>query len=177
MLALKQPPNLLRQISSAKYTSSPTAKIEDGLFKCEDKKCKLCRLYIQQCKSFRVADGSEWTIKGNVTCHSKCVLYYLVCLFCNGDTSKTGKTNKFRARMNNHISECGSGATSDLFDLHVHQCMKDHGAPMHEGRFIQPYFKVYVYFEVSEPKLLIPYEDHLHSKNFDTINNGKQKTV
>ena len=55
--------------------------------------------------------------------------------------------------------------------------MKDYGAPMHEGRFIQPYFKVYVYFEVSEPKLLIPYEDHLHSKNFDTINNGKQKTV
>ena len=174
LLALKQPPNLLRQISSAEYTSSPTAKIEDGLFKCEDKKCKLCRLYIQQCKSFRLADGSEWTIKGNVTCHSKCVLYYLVCLFCNGDTSKTGKTNKFRTRMNNHISECNSGATSDLFDLHVHQCMKDHGAPMHEGRFIQPYFKVYVYFEVSEPKLLIPYEDHLHSKNFDTINNGKQ---
>ena len=163
VLALKQPPNILRQITSAKFTSSPATEKEDGLFRCQDKKCKLCRLYIQQCKSFFVADGSEWKIKGHITCQSRYVVYYLVCLSCNGATSKTGKTNDFRRRMNNHISECGSGATSDLFDLHVHQCMKDHNGGT------QPYFKIYVYFEVSDPKLLIPYEDHLHSKKFDTI--------
>ena len=68
--------------------------------------------------------------------------------------------------MNYHISECGSGVTTDKFDLHVHQCMKDHN---HGSILPQPYFKIYAYFEVSDPKLLIPYEDHLHSKNFDTI--------
>ena len=69
--------------------------------------------------------------------------------------------------MNCHISESGSGVTSDVFDLHVHQCMKDHNH--HE----QPYFKIYAYFEVGDPKLLIPYEELLHSKNFDSVNKQK----
>ena len=167
ILALKQPPNLLRQLTSAKFTSSVHIPQENGLFRCKDKKCKLCRLYIQQCKSFTVADGTEWTIKGHITCQSKNVVYYLWCIFCNGKVSKTGKTNNFRKRMNNHISECGSGKTTDKFDLHVHQCMKEH------GKYNQPYFKIFAYFEVSHPKLLIPYEDHLHTKNYDTISKHK----
>ena len=167
-LALKQPPNLLRQLTSAKFTSSPPCEPkESGLFKCNDNKCKLCRLFIQQCKSFTVADGTEWTIKSHITCQSKCVVYYLSCIFCNGKVTKTGKTNIFRKRMNNHISDCKSGDTSDKFDLHVHECMKKH------NNFSKPYFKIYVYLEVSHPKFLIPYEDHLHTRNFDTISKRK----
>ena len=67
--------------------------------------------------------------------------------------------------MNNHISECKSGITTDVFDLHVHKCMKDPDA--------EPLFKIYVYFEVSHPKLLIPYEDHLHSMKFDLVDKVK----
>ena len=101
------------------------------------------------------------------TCHGEYVLYYLVCIFCDGETSKTGKTNNFRKRMNCHISESRTGVTTDVFDLHVHNCMKKH------NRFEEPYFKIYAYFEVSDPKLLIPYEDLLHSKNFDSVNKQK----
>ena len=167
VLAQKQPSNLLRQLTSAEFTSARSEIRENGLFRCQSKKCKLCRLYIQQCKSFVVANGTEWTIKSHITCHSKYVLYYLVCIFCDGETSKTGKTNNFRKRMNCHISESGSGVTTDVFDLHVHNCMKKH------NRFEEPCFKIYAYFEVSDPKLLIPYEDLLHSKNFDSVNKQK----
>ena len=167
ILALKQPPNLLRQLTAAEFTTSRSEVLENGLFRCQSKKCKLCRLYVQQCKSFTVADGTEWTIKSHITCHSRYVLYYLVCICCNGKISKTGKTNNFRKRMNCHISESGSGITTDVFDLHVHQCMIDH------NHYEQPYFKIYTYFEVSDPKLLIPYEDLLHSKNFDSVNKHK----
>ena len=167
VLAQKQPPNLLRQLTSAKFTSTRPEIKESGLFRCQSKKCELCQLYIQQCKSFIVADGTEWTIKSHITCHSKYVLYYLVCIFCDGETSKTGKTNNFRKRMNCHRSESRSGVTTDVFDLHVHNCMKKH------NRFEEPCFKIYAYFEVSDPKLLIPYEDLLHSKNFDSVNKQK----
>ena len=167
ILALKQPPNILRQLTSAKFSSAVSVPPESGLFRCSDNKCRLCRFYIQQCSSFTVANGTEWTIKSHITCQSKCVVYYLVCVFCNGDVSKTGKTNIFRKRMNNHISDCRSGDTSDKFDIHVHQCMKKH------KKYDPPFFKIYVYLEVSHPKYLIPYEDHLHTKNFDTISKRK----
>ena len=162
VLALKQPPNILRQLTAAKFTSSPTTKREDGLFRCTNNQCKLCRLYIQQCKSFVVSDGSTWTIKGHITCQSMNVVYYLVCISCNGNTSKTGKTNNFRLRMNNHISESKSGKTSDVFDQHVHKCSKDVKN--------EPLFKIFAFFEVADRTLLIPYEDHLHQKGFDSIN-------
>ena len=64
--------------------------------------------------------------------------------------------------MNNHISESKSGKTSDVFDLHVHKCMTD---PNNE-----PLFNIYVYFEVGDRTLLIPYEEHLHQKGYDSIN-------
>ena len=165
-LALKQPPNLLRQLSSAKFMTSPGPEKENGLFRCSDNKCKLCKLYIQQCKSFIVADGTEWVIKSHITCHSRYVVYYLVCLSCRR-FSKTGKTNNFRKRMNCHISESKSGNTSDLFDQHVHKCAKD--------PTVEPQFKIYAYFEVAHPKLLIPYEDHLHALNFDSVEKSKVK--
>ena len=124
VLAQRQPPNILHQISAAKFKSSSHKVLENGLFTFTSKKCKLCRLYIQECKSFTVANGSEWCIKGHITCNSKNVVYYVVCAFCMGKVSKTGKTNNFRLRMNNHISECKSGETSDLFALHVHLIVK-----------------------------------------------------
>ena len=60
VLALKQPPNLLRQLTKASFSSNPNAnrreKLEPGLFKCSNNRCKLCKLYIQECKTFYSLD-------------------------------------------------------------------------------------------------------------------------
>ena len=51
LLSQKQPPNLLRLLSKAKLDTAKTA-LENGLLTCNDKRCKLCQLYIRQWKSF-----------------------------------------------------------------------------------------------------------------------------
>ena len=79
-------------------------------------------------------------------------------------TTNTGKTWDFRERMNNHISACRNGGSSDLFDEHVYQCKQKHPDPDAE-----PYFHIYAFMIVRKESLLT-YEKHLHKKGYDTIN-------
>ena len=137
---------------------------ESGLFKCKDVRCKLCRLYIQQCKSFTTSRGTNWIIKSHLTCNSINILYYLVCVACDGQTTYTGKTVCTRDRMNNHISGCRSANPINKFDRHVQRCMKNYGITS------EPYFKIYMFMEVSHEKYLLPYETYLHSQKHDTMN-------
>ena len=82
----------------------------------------------------------------------------------NEPVTKTGKTwTQFRLRLNNHISDCYTGRTSDIFDLHVHQC----GIQNHCLK--PPYFKVFAFMKLSSPDKLLSYEKYLHSKNYATI--------
>ena len=93
VLAYKQPPNILRRLSKARF-ESPNKKVDKyGLFKCNNKACKHCNLYIQECTSFVTANSFKWSIKCHIACNSKNVLYYLKCKACNGKTTYTGKTN------------------------------------------------------------------------------------
>ena len=115
-------------------------------------------------QSFILSNGAEWVIKGHLSCQSKKVLYYLVCNICKGKVTYTGKTNICRKRMNCHISESRTGNTTDIFDEHVHKCMAQHNV------YTEPYFKIYIYMEVSDDSKLILYERYLHSKKFDTLN-------
>ena len=172
MQAYKQPKNLLRQLTQAAFTSAPPQSTRDeqdedkGLFKCRSPKCKLCQLYIQPCKSFITQNGEEWHINSKITCNSLNVLYWLKCMKCDDKdvTSNTGKTYDFRERMNNHISACRNGGSSDLFDEHVYECKQKHPNPDEE-----PYFHIYAYMTVRKENLLT-YENHLHRKGYDTIN-------
>ena len=164
VLALRQPPNILTQLSSAKFTSKITVPRPPGFFKCNDKKCILCRDYFEEGNSFITSNGTVWNIRCHVTCHSLYVIYYLKCIHCNFNTSYTGKTNNCRLRMNNHISGCRTGNTSDLFDLHVFECKQKRKHPQ------EPFFKINIFMEVSDIRLLIPYEFHLHKMKYDTMN-------
>ena len=58
VLSFKQPPNILTQLTRAKFNTIPETPKENGIFKCTDKRCKLCRLYMQECKSFITARGT-----------------------------------------------------------------------------------------------------------------------
>ena len=166
VLALRQPPNLLNQLTRAKFVSAPQ-EIEIGLFKCNKVNCKICRLYLQEGKSFITANGFEWLVKSRITCHSLNTIYYLECISCmlnNKKTTYTGKTNNLRNRTNNHISDCYTGNTTDQFDLHVHKCMEKH---KYEN---EPYFKLNVFLELPSPKYLETYEKYIHKQKFDTMN-------
>ena len=162
ILALKQPANILRQITRAKFTTEEK-DIEKGIFKCSNLRCKICIKYLQECKSFVGKNDKRWYVKSHITCHSKFVEYYLVCAFCGKETY-TGRATDLRERTNNHISDCRTGNTTDIFDRHVHECMKIC------NKYTEPYFKLFVYMELSDASKLDAYEKHLHSLNYDTMN-------
>ena len=70
-LALKQPPNLLRHLTKATFPSShinqKPSTSPNGLFRfeCKDKRCNLCKIYIQECKSLlrpMVPNGTYFAI-------------------------------------------------------------------------------------------------------------------
>ena len=164
-LATKQPPNLLRQLTRANFPSSNTNKKPNGLFKCKNPKCEMCQDHIIECTSFFTSNGVEWTIQEHISCKSRNVLYFLKCIGCNYATTKVGKTkNVFNIRINNHRSDCRSGSTSDVFDLHVHTCIKKNKVKS------EPYFHVQAFMTVKEEHMLLTYESYLHNKGFDTIN-------
>ena len=187
MQAYRQPKNLLRHVSKAAFstTSSPNHENdprnesdglngpanEQGLFKCGSLKCKLCRLYIQPCKSFLTQNGTEWHIRSRIDCNSLNVLYWLKCMKCdnNNTTTNTGKTFNLRERMNNHISACRIGGSTDLFDEHVFHCKQNNPDPDKE-----PYFHIYAFMTVKR-ECLLTYESHLHRKGHDSINSPAQQ--
>ena len=159
--AFRQPPNLLRLLSNSTFLSQSN-DMKSGLFKCTDKRCKICKLYLQEGTYFVTANGTTWTIKCNITCRSKNVLYWLLCRFCL-KVSNTGKTDDLRIRTNNHISACRHGNSTDEFDNHVHNC----GSEM---SLVEPYFKLYAFMTLKNYNNLRNYERKLHMEGHDTIN-------
>jgi len=164
VLALKQPPNLLTQLSRARFTSDNTVKESNGIYKCRRSNCNICKFYLQECTSFIGSNGVEWFIRSRITCQSKKVIYFLKCLCCKEFTTYAGKTNVLRLRTNGHISSCRTGNTTDKFDIHVYNCRHRHGITK------EPYFKLLVFVEVFDDKLLLTYESHIHSLGFDAMN-------
>ena len=96
--AVRQPNNILRQLTSAKFDSRKTDVKPAGTFKCNDKKCKICALYLQECNKVMGHNGLEWEIPSYITCNSRMVIYFLTCLGCDV-YSKVGKTNCLHVLM------------------------------------------------------------------------------
>ena len=161
----RQPKNLLQLLTNSRFLTTPH-QISDqepsGIFLCDRSNCKICRLYLQECKSFVTAKGATWNVKSHATCHSKNVLYYLVCNFCNS-TSYTGKTDDFRPRTNDHISICRKGKSTNSFDIHVYNCSKKTVA-------VEPFFKAYIFMVVNDYNKLLNLERMLHLQGHDTLN-------
>ena len=165
--AMKQPPSILRQLTSAKFHGTDDSIKPNGIFKCSDKRCKIHKSYLVQCKEFKVANGETWTVPSHITCKSKMVIYYQICTGCN-IFSNIGKTNNLRKRTNGHINHCKTGVTTDKFDRHVFACKQDH---------LPPFFKLYVLLEVNDYEKLRVYESSFHNKGFDTCNRYKASSA
>ena len=162
--AYKQPPNLLSLLSNSAFINKHSDTQKCGIFKCSDKRCKICALYIQSCKSFITANGTNWEVRCYIDCNSRNVVYYLVCCFCK-KTSYTGKTDHLRPRTNNHITGCRLGNSTDKFDNHVFKCAQSMKLPL-----IEPFFKMYAFMSLNDYNKLRNYERKLHAEGHDTMN-------
>ena len=161
ILSQRQPKNLLKELCNANFSTHntiDTAVIE----KCNDKRCNICKQYLQHTTNFTLSNGNLWTVRRNMSCKSKNVIYFLSCNQCNNSTTYIGKTNNLRFRTNQHISTCRTGRGSDKFDQHVFNC--GNSAP------IEPYFKLYLMLELKSEDALLTYEKHFHGKCYDTMN-------
>ena len=132
ILATKQPPSILRQLTSAKFEERYEIVDIKGIKNCINKNCELCRLgYLVECETFVTSNGKTWRIPTLITCNSKMVIYFLTCTSCKMETNtgiietNIGKTNILRSRMNTHRSSCRLGNSTDKFDNHVFKCNKD----------------------------------------------------
>ena len=170
ILAQRQPKNLIRTLTSAKFISTSDNAIDKpiGVVKCDDSRCKICRLYLQAVSNFKLSNGKVWEIRCHITCRSNNVIYFLKCKFC-GYTTYIGKTEGdivkgFKVRMNTHIYESKIGTSSCKFPRHVHQCMKQVNNPQ------EPYFEIYIMLQLKSPELLETYERAFHNRNYDIMN-------
>ena len=161
-MALKQPPSLIRELTSAKFDSHDNQETPNGIYKCSDLRCKICQLYLVECTSFKTANDTEWVVKSHITCNSREVIYFQICSFCNTE-SNIGKTVDLRSRINNHISACRLGNSTDKFDNHVYKCP-------HGNNKLEPYFKLMIFMEVNDTNKLVVYENYLQKQGHDTIN-------
>ena len=71
VVAYKQPKNIKTLLTKAKFSDSETNTstiILPGIFaSCKDIRCNLCfKEYIQECSSFKTANGKIWNIMCNI---------------------------------------------------------------------------------------------------------------
>ena len=144
-----------------------SSRIQNGTYACNDVRCKICIQYLVKCDKVVGDKGVVWNIPSPITCQSKMVIYYIVCLGCN-HFCNVGKTNVLRLRINQHICTSKSGDTTDKFDKHVFSCKKDH---------LEPLFKLYLLMEVDNYDKLLIYEDYFHKQGFDICNRFKATAI
>ena len=69
--------------------------------------------------------------------------------------------------MNNYLSACRLGTSTDKFDNHVYNCKNNDS---------EPYFRLTILMEVNDVNKLLTYEKSFHPKGYDTINKTRAKT-
>ena len=67
-LELKQPPNILKTLTSAKFTLQKEERLPNGLFKRNDVRWLSCQHYIQECRYFYTSNNYRWEIIQHITC-------------------------------------------------------------------------------------------------------------
>jgi hypothetical protein len=84
----KQPPNLKKLLTKAKFTS------REEIFtvsKCEDPRCGTCD-FLRTGNSITFKNGTKFTVRSNVNCKTKNVIYCMICKLCGENyIGQTGK--------------------------------------------------------------------------------------
>ena len=57
ILSLKQPKNLYRELASSRFISNLKHIRKPGTYKCNDKRCKICQIYLNETNKFPMSNG------------------------------------------------------------------------------------------------------------------------
>ena len=57
ILSLKQPKNLYRELASSRFISNLKHIRKPGTYKCSDKRCKICQIYLNKANKFTMSNG------------------------------------------------------------------------------------------------------------------------
>ena len=104
-----------------------------------------------------------WYIRIQITRQSKNVIYFLKCTSSNYSTTYIDKTIHLRSRMNNHITSCRLGGSTDKFDNHVFYCMQNQKQQ-------EPLFKIVTFMKLADKRNLLFYEKLLQNGGYDSLN-------
>lgn len=119
----RQPKNLKRILTCSKFDdcdSTDTPKVS----KCTTPRCGTCSM-ITECSTVVFKNGLKFTVKRNMNCKSKNVIYAIICPKC--EEFYIGQTgNELRTRMTVHRQQTRSDTLRFLqVNKHMHQCADD----------------------------------------------------
>ena len=92
ILSLKQANNLYRALASSRFISNFKNIRKPGTYKCSDKRCKICQIYLNETNKFTMSNDQVWEIRREIDCYSVNVIYYLKCKMCNEKETYIEKT-------------------------------------------------------------------------------------
>ena len=124
---------------------------------------KLCGLYIKPCPNLKTSNNFIWYIRIQITRQSKNVIYFLKCTSSNYSTTYIAKTIDLRSRMNNHITSCRVGGSTDKFDNHVFYCMQNQKQQ-------EPLFKIVTFMKLADKRNSLFYEKLLQNRGYNSLN-------
>ena len=148
LMATRQPPNLRKLLTSARFELNPAPRDPRlvGLVPCG--KCKVCRdQYITAATGFSFVSSEgktiEWTYTRLFTCDSKNVLYVLICKNCPGNY--LGKTDFTKQRIRKH--------KSDVLHPENSTCIKCVRHLIACSKYVEPFFSFYPFYYADDPGL------------------------
>ena len=118
----RQPPNLKRILSKAKFSSIASLREINNVFKCNKPNCSLCQHLIEQ--NYFDFNGKKFYVNATVYCDVKNVLYIIRCLGCN--EYYIGQTGgKLRERRTIHAQQIRDPSTRKIpLSAHLDTCSK-----------------------------------------------------
>ena len=170
ILSQKQCKNLLRLLTRARFNTEINAfGQQNGLFKCMDKRSKICSLYIVEGHSFIMSNNMRWELRSHVTCRSINIIYYLKCNMCKKKETYIGKTVGdnivgFKSRKNQHISDSRTGVSICIFLMHHYK----YG--LKNKCLNEPFFEINVMMKLKSNNQLETYQSYFHKKGYDILN-------
>ena len=128
-----------------------------------------CLLYLNEGNSFVMSHKMTWELRSFVTCRDINVIYYLKCNMSDHKETYNGKTVGdnvvgFKSRINQHISDCGTGNFTCKFFILVYHCV------MKNKCLKEPYFELNIITKLKDSRQLEFYENHFYKKGYDIIN-------
>ena len=113
-------------LSKAIFNTDTNSFIQPkGLFKCTDKRGKICLFYINEGNRFVMPSNMRWKLRSQVFCRGINVIYYKICNMYNHKEKYIGKTVGniivgFKFRINQNISDCRTGISTCKLSIQLY---------------------------------------------------------